>query len=215
MLRVGGRPLVEHTVRQLAAAGVERMAMNLYQHPEAVQRHFGDGSRFGVTLRCAIEQEPLGTAGALNSFRDMLDEPFFVAYGDNLTTCDFAALARAHEAHGGIATVALFHRDDVTKHSAVELQPDMRITRFVEKPKAEEAPSHWISAGMMVLDPAVLQYIPDSGFFDIGFHLFPAILAAGERMYGYTMGDDEGLWWIDTPDDYARVSAQWAEGFAS
>lgn len=215
MLEIAGRPLVEHTIRQLAAAGVEQIGMNLYQHPAAVQSHFGDGSRFGVEIRYSLEPEPLGTAGALRAFADMLDEPFFVAYGDNLTTCDFAALARAYEAHRAIATIALFWRDDVTKHSAVELQPDMRITRFIEKPKAEEAPSQWISAGMMVFDPAVLRYVPGDGFADFGFHVFPALLAAGEKLYGYFMRGGEGLWWIDTPDDYARVSREWAAGFPS
>lgn len=215
MLEIGGRPLVEHTILQLAAAGVEQIGMNLYQHPDAVQHHFGDGSRFGVAMCYSIEPEPFGTAGALRVFGGMLDEPFFVAYGDNLTTCDFAALARAHEEHRGIATIALFWRDDVTKHSAVELQRDMRITRFIEKPKPEEAPSHWISAGMMVLEPAVLEYVPDDGFADLGFHVFPALVAGGEKLYGYTMGDSEGLWWIDTPEDYARVSRQWSAGFMS
>jgi mannose-1-phosphate guanylyltransferase len=213
MLEVGGRPLVEHTIRQLSTAGVEQIGMNLYQHPDAVRRHFGDGSRFGVEIRYSIEPEPYGTAGALRPFRDMLGEPFFVAYGDNLTTCDFAALARAHDEHGGIGTIALFWRDDVTKHSAVAMQPDMRIMRFIEKPKAEEAPSQWISAGMMVLEPEVFRYIPSEGVCDIGFHLFPELLKARERVYGYYMGEHEGLWWIDTPEDYARVSRLCEAGF--
>ncbi len=215
MLAVGGRPLVEHTICQLAGIGVEQIAINLYQHPTAVQRHFGDGSSFGVKIRYSIEPEPVGTAGALRAFREMLDEPFFVVYGDNLTTCDFSSLAETHRRRAGIGTVALFWRDDVTKHSAVELQQDLRITRFLEKPAAAEAPSHWISAGMMVLDPAVYQYIPDEGFADLGFHTFPRVLANDEPLYGYMMGKDEGLWWIDTPADYERVSRQWAAGFSS
>jgi len=214
MLPVGGRPLVEHTIRQLAANGVREIGMNLYQNPAAVIDHFGDGQRFDVRMHYSIEPEPTGTAGALRAFREMVaDEPFFVIYGDNLTTCDFNALARAHERYGGKSTMALFWRDDVTKHSAVEVARDMRIRRFIEKPKAEEAPSHWISAGMMVLDPDVLRYIPAEGAYDIGFHLFPELLRAGEPVYGYYMQDGEGLWWIDTPEDYDRISRLCEKGF--
>jgi NDP-sugar pyrophosphorylase family protein len=216
MVEVGGRPLVEHTIRQLAAAGVREAGMNLYQSPEAVMRHFGDGARFGLSLRYSIETEPLGTAGALRPFRDFFaDGPFFLVYGDNLTTCDFGALARAHRKHHGVATVALFWRDDVTKHSAVEIDGENRIRRFIEKPKSEEAPSQWISAGMMVLEPRIFDYISPDGMFDVGFHLFPALLAAGELMYGYYMQEHEGLWWIDTPEDYARVTAVWKDGFSA
>ena len=216
MLSVGGRPLVEHTIRQLASYGVREAGMNLFQSPDAVTAHFGDGSRFGLKLHYAVEPEPLGTAGALRAFRPLFaDGPFFVVYGDNLTTCDFTALAAAHERHGGIATVALFWRDDVTKHSAVQIDSDDRIWQFIEKPRAEEAPSPWISAGMMVLEPKVFDYLPPTGLCDIGFHLFPALLAAGEPMYGYYMRDDEGLWWIDTPADYERVRSLWQEGFPS
>lgn len=215
MLEVGGRPLVEHTIRQLAAIGVQEIGINLFQHPDAVRSHFGDGARFGVSLTYSVEPEPFGTAGALRAFRRMLSEPFFVAYGDNLTTCNFGALADSHASLGGIGTIALYWRDDVTKHSAVQIQPDMRITQFVEKPRAEEAPSQWISAGMMVLDPAILGYIPAVGHADLGFHTLPAVLAGGERLNGYYMQDGEGLWWIDTPGDYERVTDEWAEGFRS
>lgn len=214
MLPVAGRPLLEHTVRQLAAAGVREAGVNLHQHPQAVVRHFGDGSSFGLRLSYNVEAEPLGTAGALRAFRPLLERgPFLVMYGDNLTTCDFGRLAADHAEHGGCATIALFWRDDVTRHSAVEIQPDRRITRFVEKPKAEEAPSQWISAGVLVLEPRVLDFVGQSGFCDFGFHVFPALLAAGERLYGYLMGPREGLWWIDTPEDYRRVGERFAGGF--
>ena len=214
MLPVGGRPLVEHTIRQLVAHGVKEIGMNLHQNPSAVMQHFGDGEQFAVRIQYSIEPEPTGTAGALRAFRRMLgDAPFFVIYGDNLTTCDFDALARAHAQFGGTSTVALFWRDDVTKHSAVAVERDMRISRFIEKPRADEAPSHWISAGMMVLQPEVFGYIPAEGVCDIGYDLFPALLGAGESVYGYYMRESEGLWWIDTPEDYARISRLCEKGF--
>src|SRR5262249_16699191 len=107
---------------------------------------------------------------------------------------------------------ALFWKEDVTPHSAVELEPDDRITRFVEKPKAEEAPSHWISAGVNIMEPDVLAQIPDGGPSDFGFDVFPRLLESGARRQGYRMDEREGLWWIDTLEHYERVRTLWATG---
>lgn len=213
MLEVGGRPLVEHTVRQLAACGVQEMVMNLHHCPDAVRTHFGDGSRFGVRVTYSYEETLRGTAGSLVPVADQfLGEPFFLIYGDNLTTCDFRRLTEAHERGRGAATIALFWKEDVTPHSAVELQDDGRITRFVEKPRAEEAPSHYISAGMNILEPAVLDVIPRDRPSDFGFDVFPAMLNRQMKIQGYAMSGAEWLWWIDTPEHYARVFESWKNG---
>ena len=215
MLEVGGRPLIEHTVRQLARYGVEDIVVNLHKLGDVVKQHFGDGSRFGVRMHYSDEPSLLGTAGGVRKAAPLLDETFLLVYGDNLTTCRFDALVDFHRAHGGIATIALFWRDDVSAHSAVDRRDDGRIMRFVEKPKPAEAPSHWISAGVVVFEPRIMAYIPPDRPADFGFDVFPALLAAGEPLFGYEMGPDEGLWWIDTPESHARVTAQWREGFPS
>jgi len=213
MLEVGGRPLIEHTVRQLARYGVEDIVINLHQLGGVVTRHFGDGSRFGVRIHYSEEETLLGTAGGVKKAAPLLDETFLLVYGDNLTTCRFDALVDFHRAHRGLATIALFWRDDVSAHSAVERREDGRIVRFVEKPRPEEAPSHWISAGVIVFEPRIMAFIPPDRPADFGFDVFPTVLRAGEPIFGYEMGSDEGLWWIDTPESHARVTALWREGF--
>lgn len=213
MIEVGGRPLIEHTILQLVDYGVREVVINLHHRPDVVRDHFGDGRRHGMRIDYSFEPELLGTAGAVKrAAASWCGRPFFVIYGDNLTTCNFARLAEAHAIGGGIATVALFWKDDVTPHSAVELQPDDRITQFVEKPTADAAPSHWISAGMNIVEPAVLDVIPGDRPCDFGFDVFPRLLRDGQRIQGYRMGPDEGLWWIDTPEHYARVSELWKNG---
>ena len=215
MLPVGGRPLIEHTVRQLARYGVGEIAINLHRHPEAITTYFGDGSGYGVHIEYSYESQLLGTAGAVRKLGAFFDKTFFVLYGDNLTTCKLDQLALVHHEQGGLATIALFWRQDVSPHSAVEIQPDGLITRFIEKPKLAEAPSHWISAGVLVLEPKVLEYIPVDRPSDFGFDIFPRLLAHGERVYGYCMGESEGLWWIDTPEDYSSICDFWKAGFPS
>jgi len=214
MLEVGGRPLIEHTVRQLARYGVTDIVVNLHRLGDVIREHFGDGGRFGVRMHYSQEDVLLGTAGGVKQAQPILGgEPFIVVYGDNLTTCRFDALVDFHRAHGGICTIALFWRDDVSAHSAVERRPDGQIVRFVEKPKNDEAPSQWISAGVIVFEPKVFDYIDEGRPVDFGFDVFPALLRAGEKIYGYEMSPDEGLWWIDTPESHARVTTLFRGGF--
>src|SRR5258706_5952688 len=152
MLPLGGRPLIEHTIRQLVKAGVRDAVINLCHCPEAVIDYFGDGSNFGLNLTYSVEAELLGTAGGLKNVADFFrGEPFYLMYGDNLSTCNLSQLAQAHEKHGGIATTALFWKEDVSPHSAVEILEDDRIVKLVEKPKRGEEQSHWLSAAVNVM----------------------------------------------------------------
>jgi mannose-1-phosphate guanylyltransferase len=213
MLELNGKPLLEYVIRRLAHAGVTDAVVNTHQHAETIPRHFGDGSAFGVRLTYSHEPTLMGTAGAVKQVEPFFSAgPFLLAYGDNLTTCDFSRLADTHRASGAIATVALFWKQNAAPHSAVDFDADGRITSFVEKPRAAAAAGAWISAGIAILEPAVFSFIDAGRPSDFGFDVFPRLVASGQRLQGYQMSEDEGLWWIDTPADYARVQALWDEG---
>jgi mannose-1-phosphate guanylyltransferase len=203
MIEIGGRPILEHNVRMLQRFGVREIVINLHHRGEAIQTYFGDGARFGVHISYSLEPELLGTAGALNPVRARLTEPFFLLYGDNLTTCDLGAL-RARLNGDALAALALFERDDVSQSGVVALDGEDRIVRFIEKP-AGGAPSHWVSAGLVAFAPGILEFVPERGASDFGRDVFPAALAAGKRLNGYRMS--EKLWWIDSPADYERTAA--------
>jgi len=213
MLPLGDTPLLEYNVRRLARHGIAQIAINLHHCPDVVRRHFLDGSSHGVKIAYFDEPTLLGTAGAIKAMASFIaGERVLVHYGDNLTTCALDDLESLHDARGGMATIALFAKDDVSPHSAVEFEPDGRITRFVEKPKPHETTSRWISAGVQLVEPGILDYIPAGERYDFGFDLFPRLLASHEALYGYCMAQDEGLWWIDTLSDYANACRLAASG---
>ena len=209
MIPLAGRPLLEHTVAWLRGSGVTDLVINVHHLAEVVERHFGDGARFGVRITYSVEEELLGTAGAVKRGARGFDRPFFVWYGDNLSSCRIDRLWARHRERAGAATIALFHRDDPTQSGIVGLAPDGRITRFLEKPAPAEVFSHWISAGILVLEPRVVAAIPEGRFADFGRDVFPSLLARGEALYGYQMSADEGLWWIDRPEDLAQLERTW------
>jgi NDP-sugar pyrophosphorylase family protein len=207
MVVIAGKPILEHNIGWLRKFGLTDLIINLHYLPETVRDHFGDGRRFGVKIDYSFEPELLGTAGAVRKVADSIAGPFFVWYGDNLSSCRLDQLWQLHVKRGGAATIGLHHREDPTQSGIVDLNENDRITRFLEKPQADQVFSHWVSAGILVLEKSVINRIPVAGASDFGRDIFPGLLREGVRLYGYRMSQDEELLWVDTAADLLRVQA--------
>ena len=133
-----------------------------------------------------------------------------MVYADNLINCDLGSLFRLHVTKQATLTMALFWRADVSASGVVGLREDGRIVAFKEKPRPEKVLNHWVNAGLLLCEPGVLRLIPSDRPSDFGHDVLPALLAAGEPMYSYTMGSGENLWWVDTPRDLQRVRDEWS-----
>ena len=186
MLPVGGRPALEYTVEWLHHYGIREIVINLHHHPETVIRHFGDGSAFGVSIEYSIEERILGTAGGTKRRASSFAGSFVVVYGDVLTDLDLSALVRYHSTRASNLhlTMSLYRVPDPERCGVALVDAEGRVTRFVEKPHAGESPSDLASAGVFVLDPKILRYVPEGLFYDYGHDLFPALLQGGIPIYG-------------------------------
>lgn len=155
MLRLGDKPILEHLVEQMASAGFSRFTFTVNYLAEQIERHFGDGSRWGVEIEYVREPKPLGTAGALGLIKRRFEEPLLVLNGDILTKVDFAALLAFHKAEKGLATICVKHHEIQVPYGVVE-QTRRRLSRFVEKPTHR----FLVNAGIYALDPRALAWIP-------------------------------------------------------
>ena len=206
MVELGGKPILQRNVEWLRGARVTELAINLHHRSDVVTDHFGDGSSLGVTIHWSREQTLLGTAGALRPLAHWLgDGTFLVLYADNLLECDLDALLRLHEQRGAAATVALFHRDDVSASGVAELTPDNTVERFVEKPLPGEARGNWVNAGLLACSPELLRFVPAEAPSDLGRDVLPALLEAGLTVVGYRLSSSDSLLWVDTPADLERA----------
>jgi NDP-sugar pyrophosphorylase family protein len=112
-------------------------------------------------------------------------------------------------------TVALFHRDDPSSSGVAALSADDRIREFREKPPPGEESSKWVNAGLLVCEPRVLDFVPESVPSDFARDVIPALIAAGEPVVGYRMDATDSLHWIDTPQDLEAVHELFRERQAS
>jgi len=168
---LGGRTLLDHQLDYLAGEGVDEVAVNLHHHAEAVVEYLGRETP--VPVRVSVEEELLGTAGALLPLASFLDEPFVLLYGDVITDLRLRELL---ERQSGIATLACYPSAELEGKGVLEVDAEQRVTAFVEKgPAAGEG---LVNAGIHALDPAILDHIRPP-FADFGHDVWPAALAAG------------------------------------
>ena len=206
MIPLAEKPILEHTIAWLKRSGIVEIVINLHHQGDQIRAHFGDGSRLGVTISYSFEPTLLGTAGALRPVRDQFTSTFLVVYGDNFFQCNFDRFVEQHRRGGGIGTMALYERSDVSQSGVARLAEDGRIIDFVEKPAREKTFGSLVNAGLLLWEPEVFRYLPDEGLVDFSRDVIPAAIAAGERLYGYVMRPPEMLLWIDRPEDL--ISAQ-------
>lgn len=204
MLPVVDRPMIEHVVGRLATQGVTRAVLSLGYRPDAFEAAYPQRRCAGVELFYAVEPEPLDTAGAIAFAARMADvqDTFIAVNGDVISDFPLLDLVDAHRGNGAAATIALTPVDDPSRYGVVVRDPDGRVQAYVEKPSADKAPSRWINAGMYVLDPSVLDLIPEHRPTSIERETFPALVQKGLL---YAMAHDG--FWIDagTPDAYLEV----------
>lgn len=206
MLPIGGRPLLEHNIQLLRFHGIREIAINLHYLPQAITDYFGDGEKWDVTLHYSYEETLLGSAGALKKIESFFDETSVVLYGDLFTTVNLAPLIQRHRALGAQVTMAVHEVDNPQEKGVVLLDDQGWVKRFVEKPGPDQIFSNLVNAGVYVLEPDVLSWIPPGAPYDFGHHLFPRLLEHGKRLAGHPI--DDLLIDIGNPASYERAQ-QW------
>ena len=177
LVPVANRPIMEHILALLRRQGLREVIANLHWFPDTIRERFGDGSGHGIELTYSYEEDLLGTAGGVRNVSDFFgDEPFLVMAADALTDIDLVALRAAHDANGGIATLAVKRVANVSEFGVVITGSDGRIQGFQEKPEPAEALSDLASCMIYLLEPEIFDYFPDRPVVDFALDVFPALL---------------------------------------
>jgi len=198
------RPFLLYQIDTLRRAGITDITLSLSYQPNKIEHLLGDGSDYGVKLKYTVEPQPMGTAGAYKFAEDLIREPTVVFNGDILTDLDLKSVMREHNERQATATVVLAPVENPQSYGLVETEKDGRIRRFLEKPKADEITCNTFNAGIYVLGPKVLDYLPAGENYSFEYGLFPDLLSRGEAFYAHI---PVRTYWIDigTPERYLQV----------
>src|SRR4051812_24759188 len=186
MVPVGNRPMMSHIVGLLKKHGIGDLISLVYYQPESVKKHFGDGSGFGVKMVYQGAESDLGTAGSVKLSEKLIGGGrFMVISADILTDFDLSAAIQFHEEKKAKATLVLTRVENPLAFGVVITDKAGRITRFLEKPSWGEVFSDTINTGIYILEPEVLELMPEGKEFDFSKNLFPLMLEHGMPLYGY------------------------------
>jgi D-glycero-alpha-D-manno-heptose 1-phosphate guanylyltransferase len=174
MATIQGRPFLEWLVRYLKEQGIEKLIFAAGYMAEMIQEHFGDGSLFGLSIEYSLEDEPLGTGGAIRHAAPSLTEDrFFLINGDTLFAADLSAMCAAHERLDAHLTLAMHFVDNNSRYGQVLLNGEC-IIGFLEKP-ADPTPS-WINGGIFLMNRDVLDRFPDQKKFSFETDVLPSLV---------------------------------------
>ena len=203
MVPVANRPIMEHILLLLRRNRYTELVANLSYMPEVIRDRFGDGSDLGVSIEWSFEEKLLGTAGGVRNVREFFgDESFLVMAADALTDIDLSELRSAHEASGGIATLAAKAVPDTGEYGVIVTGDDGRVQGFQEKPDPAEALSNLANCMIYVLEPEIFDYFPDAEEVDFALDVFPALL---DNDVPFHVHDASGYWNdIGSLDEYRQ-----------
>jgi len=210
MVPIVNKPVLGHILDLLKHHGIVDVVITLQYLPAAIQDYFGDGSSLGMNLSYVVEESPLGTAGGVKNAARHLDDTFLVISGDALTDFDLQAMLDFHRDKKALATLALYSVKDPQQYGVLLTDEQGRIIQFLEKPDWRDVISDRVNTGIYVLEPEVLDFIPDETKYDFSTQLFPQLLAEQKPIFGYMA---EGYWCdIGDINEYMRANADMLSG---
>ena len=212
MLKLAGVPFIAHQIAYAKAHGISRIIVATSYKTEQFLQYLGDGSTFGVEIVHAIEQEPLGTGGAIANAATLLEseagDPIAILNGDVLSAHDISAQIQQHRQLNSDVTLHLIRVADARAYGSVPTDDQGRILEFVEK--SENPPTNFINAGCYIFTRGVLEQIPKGRVVSVERETFPELLARGAKLWSFK-GDE---YWIDigTPAALLRASKDLVTG---
>lgn len=203
MLPIADIPQLERKIAHLVSHGVDDIVLSMGYKPDAFQSAYPDNTCAGATLHYIVEDEPLGTGGAIAyAAREAgITDTFLAMNGDTLTDLDVSKLVEFHNVNKAEGTLALTPVEDPSRFGVVVTDETGKVEAFIEKPPREEAPTNLINAGTYVLQPSFMDRVEPGVEVSIERATFPAIVADG-GLYAANFS----RYWLDigTPEAYLQ-----------
>jgi len=212
-LRLLNRPLIEFSLLSLARQGIKNFIFGVKGYTNYRDLHdyfesgYGFSSRYGITPRVHLKYQPnVDDLGSADSARINMEyynvrDPIFAVQGDNIFDVDLKELVDFHREKKTIMTIALREVENVEGFGIADINKDMRIARFVEKPAPKEAPSNLANTGLYMVSPEIKKIFKEKGVkqlikkthrLDFGFDFIPYLIKTDRPVYGYRL---KGSWY--------------------
>jgi len=212
MLPIASLPVTEHQLAMAKRAGIKRIVLATSYMSEVFIPYFGDGSKWGMEIKYAVEKEPLGTGGAIRNAAKELsgDSQVVIFNGDVLSSHNLKGQLDLHINSGADVTLHLTPVEDARAYGCVPTDSEGRVTAFLEK--MDNPITNSINAGCYVFDKSVIDSIPENEVISVERETFPQLIEAGKKVMGFV----EKAYWLDigTPNALLKGSRDLVTGLA-
>lgn len=201
MLDVGNKPILHTIVENFAKYGYTDIIMCVNYKSEIIKEYFGNGDKFGVKIEYVLENQRMGTAGALSLLKEKPKDDFFVMNGDLLTNVNFEYLHEYHKDSNALASICIRKYEMQVPYGVVNVRAN-KVTSIEEKPTQ----SFFVSAGIYMFSPIVLDFIPKGVFYDMPT-LFSELLKHDFPIHPFPIRE----YWLDIGrmDEYRRANDEY------
>ena len=205
MLKVGGKPILQTIVEGFARYGFTNITMCLGYKSNLIQNFFKDGKEFGINIDYIVEEEKMGTAGALTLIKKEFNEPLFVMNGDLLTNIDYGKVIDFHKNNNSKATMCVSKYDIKVPYGVINISNE-EITSIQEKP----IHSFFVNAGIYLIEPECIDIIPKGEFYDMPT-LFERLIENNEKIISFPLNE----YWIDVGrlEDFKKANNEYSAIF--
>ena len=209
MIPIAGYPVLEHQISCLKNQGLKDIVLIVGHLGNVIETYFEDGSRFGVNITYFHEKEPLGTAGALFHFKDVLKEDFILLNGDIMIDVDFGRFIKYHKEKQALASLFTHPNSHPYDSALIETDKDGRVIQWTHKEEKREIYKNRVNAGIHILSPRILSAISELKKIDLDRDILKPLVAGG-KLFAYD--SPEYVKDMGTPERYHLVCEDYRTG---
>lgn len=186
MIPIKGKPILQYITELCKKNGINEILINTSYKADKIKEYFGNGKKFGLNIKYSFEDELLGTSGALNNFRQEIEDDFFVIYGDNITNLNLKEMLDIHRKNDCFATIYLYKQrifNNKTTPGQVIIDKNFKVLKIIENPDDKEKKyiesipenQKFTNAGIYIFNKEILDYIP-KGYSDFARDILPKVV---------------------------------------
>lgn len=223
MIPIFNKPILEYQIEGLREQGYTDITIVVGHLGNVIEDYFKDGSGvspvtgwdFGVNITYLVEEQPLGTAGALYLLRDKLKEDFLLINGDIIFDIDVARFHEFHKTKGCVATLFTHPNDHPYDSGIIVSDRDGQVLNWLHKEDKRLWYRNSVNAGIHMISPSIFNSASEIGLFtelkkiDLDRDVLKPLISTGQ-LYAYD--SPEYVKDMGTPDRFYSVSEDISTG---
>ncbi|MBQ9983268.1 MAG: D-glycero-beta-D-manno-heptose 1,7-bisphosphate 7-phosphatase [Lachnospiraceae bacterium] len=203
MIPIMDKPILEYEIECIKKQGFTDVILVVGYLGEVVQNYFGNGDKFGVHIEYVVEENPLGTAGALYLLKDKIQDDFLLLNGDIIFDVDFHRFYEAHKKQEGIATILTHPNNHPYDSGIIVADKDGKVLNWLHKEDERLWYQNRVNAGLHMLSPKVFERFTELKKVDLDRDVLKPLIAEGEL---YVYDSPEYIKDMGTPDRFYAVT---------